>query len=77
MENGREEGTVKWFSSAKGYGFLGRQNGGDIFVHYSAIVAEGYKSLSEGQKVSFLVVDGQRGKQQAAEVQVIGERSER
>lgn len=71
MENGREEGTVKWFNAAKGYGFLGRENGSDIFVHFSAIVAEGYKSLSEGQKVSFVVVDGQRGKQQAAEVQVI------
>lgn len=71
MENGREEGVVAWFQNTKGFGFIKRQNGSDIFVHFSAIVAEGYKSLSEGQKVSFLVVDGQRGKQQAAEVQVI------
>lgn len=59
------EGTVKWFSNEKGYGFISRSDGDDIFVHHSAIQMEGYRSLSEGQKVEFEVVDGPKGKQAA------------
>jgi cold shock protein len=64
---GRElaEGTVKWFSNEKGYGFISRSDGDDIFVHHSAIQMEGYRSLAEGQKVEFEVVDGPKGKQAA------------
>jgi CspA family cold shock protein len=58
------EGTVKWFSNEKGYGFIERGNGeADVFVHFSAIVGEGYKSLTEGQRVSFEVVQGDKGLQ--------------
>jgi CspA family cold shock protein len=59
------EGTVKWFSNEKGYGFISRSDGDDIFVHHSAIQMEGYRSLAEGQKVEFDVVDGPKGKQAA------------
>ena len=59
----REQGTVKWFNSEKGYGFVTRQNGSDVFVHFSAIKKEGFKSLEEGQKVEFGVTDGDRGPQ--------------
>ena len=60
------EGTVKWFSNEKGYGFIERGNGeADVFVHFSAIVGEGYKSLTEGQRVSFEVVQGDKGLQAA------------
>ncbi|MGH8703796.1 MAG: cold-shock protein [Burkholderiales bacterium] len=59
------EGTVKWFSNEKGYGFISREDGDDIFVHHSAIQMEGYRSLAEGQKVEFEVVDGPKGKQAA------------
>jgi cold shock protein len=60
------KGTVKWFNNAKGYGFIGRtDNGPDVFVHYSAITAEGYKSLEEGDEVEFEIVDGQKGPQAA------------
>lgn len=62
------QGTVKWFSAEKGYGFIERESGDDIFVHFSAILEDGYKSLNEGQKVSFEIVDGDRGPQ-AANVQ--------
>ena len=56
------EGTVKWFNASKGFGFIEQDNGGDdIFVHYSAINREGYKSLDEGARVSFEIVDGQKG----------------
>jgi CspA family cold shock protein len=58
-----EQGTVKWFNNAKGYGFIGREEGPDIFVHQSAIQAEGYRSLEEGQRVEFDVVKGPKGLQ--------------
>ncbi|OIM34538.1 cold-shock protein, partial [Oenococcus oeni] len=58
-----ETGTVKWFNADKGYGFITRDNGGDVFVHFSAIQTDGFKSLDEGQKVTFEVEDGQRGPQ--------------
>jgi len=61
----REKGTVKWFNATKGYGFIQREGGDDVFVHYSAIQAEGYKSLDEGQSVEFEVVDGPKGAQAA------------
>ena len=56
-----EQGTVKWFNDAKGYGFISRQNGEDVFVHYSAIQNEGFRSLKEGQAVQFNVVKGSKG----------------
>ena len=55
------KGTVKWFNNAKGYGFLGREDGTDVFVHYSAIQGGGFKSLAEGERVEFDVVQGQKG----------------
>ena len=61
----RGTGTVKWFNDAKGYGFIARENGDDVFVHYSAISGSGFRSLSEGQAVEFDVVDGPKGKQAA------------
>ena len=62
------QGTVKWFSNEKGYGFIEREEGDDVFVHFSAINMEGYKSLTEGQRVEFEVVQGDKGLQ-AANVQ--------
>ena len=59
------KGTVKWFNNAKGFGFIGREDGPDVFVHYSALIAEGYKSLQEGDAVEFEIVDGQKGPQAA------------
>ena len=56
-------GTVKWFNSTKGFGFIERSNGNDVFVHYSEIKTTGYRSLQEGQRVEFTVVDGQKGPQ--------------
>src|SRR5579884_326251 len=61
----RLKGTVKWFNNAKGYGFIGREGGPDVFVHYSAISSEGYKSLQEGDVVEFEIVQGQKGPQAA------------
>ena len=58
-----EQGTVKWFNSEKGFGFITRESGPDVFVHHTAIVAEGYRSLNEGDRVSFEVVQGQKGLQ--------------
>ena len=59
------EGTVKWFNAAKGFGFISVEGGDDVFVHFSAIQADGYKTLEEGQHVTFDIVDGSRGPQAA------------
>ena len=59
----RLKGTVKWFNNAKGFGFIGRDGGPDVFVHYTAITSEGYKSLQEGDEVEFEIVEGQKGPQ--------------
>jgi CspA family cold shock protein len=59
----RETGTVKWFNSSKGYGFIERDEGEDLFVHFSAIQGDGYRSLDEGQRVEFTVVEGDKGLQ--------------
>ena len=56
-----EQGTVKWFNAAKGFGFIARQNGEDVFVHFSAIASDGYRSLQEGQTVEFTVTKGKKG----------------
>ena len=63
-----EQGTVKWFSNEKGYGFIEREEGDDVFVHFSAINMDGYKTLTEGQRVEFEIVQGDKGLQ-AANVQ--------
>lgn len=57
----RETGTVKWFNEKKGYGFIARDAGGDVFVHYSAIVEQGFRTLAEGERVEFAVEQGQKG----------------
>ncbi len=64
-------GQVKWFNNSKGYGFIGRNDGADVFVHYSAIAADGYKSLQEGDSVEFEIVQGNKGPQ-AANVMKVG-----
>ncbi len=61
----REKGTVKWFNAAKGFGFIQRENGEDVFVHFSAIQSEGYRSLDEGSNVEFEVLKGPKGLQAA------------
>ena len=61
----KEQGTVKWFNASKGYGFIQRQSGADVFVHFSAIQGDGYKSLNEGQAVEFEVTKGPKGLQAA------------
>ncbi len=64
------QGTVKWFNAAKGFGFIEQDNGTDVFVHYSAIKSQGYKSLDEGARVEFEVVDGPKGPAAANVVQM-------
>ncbi|MCS6804894.1 MAG: cold-shock protein [Acidobacteriota bacterium] len=59
----KETGRVKWFNQTKGYGFIERKSGGDIFVHYTAIQADGFRSLQEGEEVSFEVTEGPKGLQ--------------
>lgn len=59
----QQTGTVKWFNDSKGYGFIQRENGGDLFVHYRSIAGTGHKTLKEGQQVSFIEVQGQKGPQ--------------
>jgi len=66
----RETGTVKWFNATKGFGFISREQGEDIFVHFSAIRGEGYRTLNEGQQVEFTVTEGEKGPQ-AQDVVVI------
>lgn len=61
----RLKGTVKWFNNAKGFGFIGHDGGTDVFVHYSAIASDGYKSLAEGDAVEFEITQGQKGPQAA------------
>ena len=67
----RETGTVKWFDNAKGFGFIVRESGDDVFVHFSSIRGEGYRSLEEGQQVEFEIVQGQKGPQ-AQDVVALG-----
>ena len=69
------EGKVKWFNSEKGYGFIERSEGGDVFVHFSAIQTDGFKTLEEGQSVKFEVVEGNRGLQAANVVLMISRRN--
>jgi len=69
----RLTGKVKWFNDAKGYGFIERPDGDDVFVHYSAIQGTGFRSLSEGQMVEFEVVDGPKGKQAANVTKVVAQ----
>jgi len=65
MQVERLKGTVKWFNNVKGYGFLGRDDGPDVFIHFSAVASEGYKSLQEADQVEFEIVQGQKGPQAA------------
>ncbi len=66
----RTVGTVKWFNTSKGYGFISRDNGPDVFVHYSAIKSDGFRNLEEGQKVEFDIEQGNKGPQ-AANVSIL------
>ena len=61
-ENGRETGVVKWFNDKKGYGFISRASGDDVFVHHSSIIAEGFRSLAEGDRVEFAITQDPKGK---------------
>jgi CspA family cold shock protein len=74
MEN-RITGTVKWFNAAKGYGFIGREDGEDVFVHYTAIQTDGYRRLEKGQVVEFSLEEGPKGLQAAAVVPVVPKES--
>ena len=58
-----EQGKVKWFNATKGFGFINRDSGDDVFVHYNAIISEGYKTLDEGDKVEFEIIEGAKGLQ--------------
>ena len=66
----RKEGTVKWFNNSKGYGFIQQEDGEDLFVHFKSIVADGFKTLEEGQKVEFEIGEGEKGPQ-ALEVKIV------
>lgn len=66
----KEQGIVKWFNGSKGYGFIERESGEDVFVHYSAIIGDGFRNLDEGQRVEFIVTEGEKGPQ-AQEVMAI------
>ncbi len=66
----KEQGIVKWFSASKGYGFIQRENAKDIFVHYSSIEGEGYRSLDEGDRVEFEVSQGTKGPQAASVIKI-------
>ena len=59
----KEQGIVKWFNGAKGYGFIERESGDDVFVHFSAIMGDGFRNLNEGQRVEFVVTQGEKGPQ--------------
>lgn len=59
----KEQGTVKWFNGSKGYGFIERDSGEDVFVHYTSIQQDGYRTLAEGQRVEFVVTQGEKGPQ--------------
>ena len=72
----RVQGTVKWFNAGKGYGFIARESGEDVFVHYSALQSEGYRSLNEGQRVEFTVEQGPKGLQASNVVDLQGENYE-
>ena len=71
MSDQKETGTVKWFNEAKGFGFIGRDGESDVFVHFRAISGDGFKTLSEGQQVTFEITDGEKGPQ-ANNVEVAG-----
>jgi len=66
----KEKGTVKWFNESKGYGFIARESGDDVFVHYSAITGDGFRTLNEGDRVEFVITQGQKGPA-AADVTVL------
>ena len=66
----KEQGTVKWFNGSKGYGFIERDSGEDVFVHYTSIQQDGYRTLTEGQRVEFVVTQGEKGPQ-AQEVTIL------
>jgi CspA family cold shock protein len=70
------EGTVKWFNNSRGYGFVGRENGPDVFVHYSGIAGDGYRTLQEGDRVTFEIAQGPKGPQAANVVKVGSERGQ-
>jgi CspA family cold shock protein len=70
------EGTVKWFNNSRGYGFVGRENGPDVFVHYSGIAGDGYRTLQEGDRVTFEIVQGPKGPQAANVVKVDSKREQ-
>jgi CspA family cold shock protein len=66
-----EQGVVKWFNDQKGYGFISREKGADVFVHHASIVAEGFKTLAEGDKVTFDVVEGRKGPEAKNVVKIV------
>lgn len=70
MAEPRKQGTVKWFSGEKGYGFITSEDGPDLFVHYTAIQSNGYRTLNEGDKVEFEITEGRKGKQ-ASDVTIV------